>query len=90
MVCFGFAVAEGLTGTGFAHPKPMKKIIVDPIGSRWRFGLSDNRPNRRGVRSPSESATSACENSWIVRPANSDVAKGAEEDEDGERLVDHD
>ena len=33
IACFGFAVLAGFTGTGFAHPKPTKKMSEVPMGS---------------------------------------------------------
>ena len=55
--CFGLRVRKGLIGTGFAHPKPTKKINAEPTGSRCARGLSVSRPIDRGVGSPSPSAT---------------------------------
>ena len=41
-----------LTGTGLAHPKPARKSIRVPIGSRWLSGLRVNRPDHLAVGSP--------------------------------------
>ena len=60
----GFLRLKGLTGTGFAHPKPTKKIINVPIGSRWFIGLMFVLFNLYEVSSPSLKAINECENSW--------------------------
>jgi hypothetical protein len=41
-----------LTGTGFAHPKPKRKSMRVPIGSRCLSGLKLSRPSHLAVGSP--------------------------------------
>src|SRR5262249_28306187 len=62
-----------LTGTGFAHPMsgaPLTIAIngnrIVPIGSACTSGLSETRPSRRAVGSPSRSAVHACAISCTV------------------------
>jgi len=41
-----------LTGTGFAHPKPARKSMRVPMGSRCLSGLKLSRPDHLAVGSP--------------------------------------
>ncbi len=58
---------NGLTGTGFAQPKPENRRTIDPTGSRWAKGLRVRRPLILGVLSPNWVAVQAWANSWIVK-----------------------
>ena len=70
MSFIGFLRLNGLTGTGFAHPKkaPPKKVPssgsnIVPMASICTAGLSDMRPKFFAVGSPSISADFACPHS---------------------------
>jgi len=59
----GFFRYRASTGTGFAYPKPIIRIINDPIGSRCANGFNVNLPDCFAVGSPSLYATQAWANS---------------------------
>ena len=50
----------GLTGTGFAQPKPKKNKQIAPIGSMWFLGLKESLPEFLAVSSPKRYATNPC------------------------------
>ncbi len=47
-----FGMLSRLTGTGFAHPKPTRKSMSVPIGSRCLSGLRLSLPAHLAVGSP--------------------------------------
>src|SRR3989344_5394696 len=60
----GFLREAGLYGTGRAYPNPAMRSMRKPTGSRCAKGFRVSRPMRSAVRSPSQFAMRACENSW--------------------------
>jgi hypothetical protein len=62
----GFFNLFGFTGTGLAHPKCTKKIIIVPNRSRCASGFKVKRPFCFAVSSPYLFATKACAYSWNV------------------------
>ena len=56
---FGFLKLRGSVETGFAQPTPANTMHSVPSRSKCLSGLSESRPSRLAVSSPSSQAASA-------------------------------
>src|SRR5438309_73212 len=68
----GLRKLRGSTGVGLAHPRTVNPVTaatigsrIVPIGSMWRIGFSDTRPNMRAVGSPQRDAVQAWAD-WVT------------------------